>query len=272
MDLKFESRGKTYPAGDKILVMQGFSASEYSVNISDNAQYEGGSVAGVKIAPRPLHIELLEDNTGREAFLSFFNPKYEGVLTVTVDGQSRIIGYRVETFNVRQENMSLPPVLEIDLICPDPYFYDADDFGKNIAGRQALFAFPFVWRAERDLASDYKVFTDQTLIVNRGDVETGLTVEFRCTGAVENPKIELMSTGEYMRILKSCEAGDTIVFETNTARKNIYVNGEKYTNFDPASTFFSLQEGENVLKYGTDSGYESLDVYVRYRARYLGVV
>ena len=270
--MKFESRERTYPAGDKILVAEGFSASDYTVNISDNAQYEGGSVAGVKIAPRPLHIELLEHNANRESFLSFFNPKYEGKLTLAVDGQSRQIYYRVEKFNVRQENMSLPPVLEVDLICPDPYFYDVDDFGKNIAARQALFAFPFVWPVGREIASDYKVFTDQTLILNKGDVQTGLTVEFRCTGAVENPKIELVSTGEYMRILKSCEAGDTILFETNTASKNIYVNGEKYTNFDPASTFFSLKEGENVLKYGSDSGYESLDVYVRYRAKYLGVV
>lgn len=272
LELKFVSNGKTYIAGDKALVMNGFSGNDYSVNMADNAQYDGGSVAGVKIEPRALHLELLEEFTNRINYLAFFNPKHEGTLTITVEGKSRSIGYYIEKFNVRQENLCNPPVLEIDLICPDPYFYDVDNFGKNIAGKVALYAFPFVWLSNRDIVSDYKVFTDETLIVNRGDVETGLIINFTCTGAVTNPKIELMNTGEYMRILRTMAAGDTIQFETNTARKNIYVNGEKYTNFDPSSTFFRLAEGDNILKYGSDSGYESLNVYVYYRAKYLGVI
>lgn len=255
-----------------MLVMQGFSGNDYSINVTDNAQYDGGSVTGVKIEPRALHLELLEDYKNRSSYLSFFNPKHEGTLTVMVDDKSRMIGYRVEKFNVREENLFNPPVLEIDLICPDPYFYDVDNFGKNIAGKLALYAFPFVWLAGKDILSDYKVFTDQTLILNKGDMETGLIINFTCTSAVINPKIELVNTGEYMRILRNMAAGDTVQFETNTARKNIYVNGKKYTNFDPASTFFRLAEGENILKYGSDSGYESLNVYVYYRTKYLGVI
>lgn len=270
--MKFESNGKTYTADDKVLVMSGFSGNDYTVNMAGNAQYDGGSVTGIKIEPRALHIELLENFTNRSNYLAFFNPKYEGTLTVTVEKKSRMIGYRVEKFNVRQQNICNPPVLEVDLICPDPYFYDVENFGKNIAAKQALYAFPFVWLVGKDIVSDYKVFTDQTLIVNKGDVETGLIIHFTCTGAVTNPKIELVNTGEYMRILRTMASGDTIQFETNTARKNIYVNGEKYTNFDPASTFFHFAEGENVLKYGSDSGYESLNAYVYYRAKYLGVI
>ncbi len=251
--------------------MEGFSASEYIFNISDNAVYDGGSVSGVKIASRPLFIEIEEDVSNQSHYLSFFNPKKTGVLYVTVGKNTKLINYQIARFNVKQSNSYDPPVLQIELICPDPYFYDVDDFGKNIASRQALYAFPFVWLEGKDLISDYKVFTDETMIINRGDVETGLIIDFKCTGAVTNPKIEILGTGEFMRILRVMELGDTIQFETNTARKNIYVNGVKYTNFDPGSTFFSLQEGENILKYSSDTGYEFLDVYVRYRAKYLGV-
>lgn len=271
-ELVFKSNGKEYRAKDKILSLEGFAASDYEVNISKNALYDGGNITGIKISSRNINVQFEEDNRNKNRLLNFFNPKYDGTLYATIGTVTKYINYRVERFGLVQKNLSIPPVISVDLICPDPYFYDVKDDGRNIAGRQALFAFPFIWQRDRGLVSDYKVFTDQTLVVNDGDVETGLTVEFRCTGAVENPKIELVSTGEYMRILKSCEAGDTILFETNTANKNIYVNGEKYTNFDPASTFFSLREGENVLKYGSDSGYEALDVYVHYRAKYLGVV
>ncbi len=252
--------------------MEGFSASEYQISISNNAVYDGGSVSGVKIASRPLYIEIREDISNRSGYLSFFNPKNEGVLYVTVGYVERFIVYRVAKLNVKQSNLALPPVLQLELICPDPYFYDIDDFGKNIASRRAMYGFPFVWPVGKGLISDYKVFTDQTLILNRGDVSTGLIVDFKCTGSVLNPRVELVNTGEYMRILRAMAAGDVVRFETNTARKNIYVNGAKYSNFDPASTFFSLQEGNNVLKYGSDSGYTALNVYVRYRAKYLGVL
>jgi hypothetical protein len=266
-ELRFVSGGQTYIADD-VTAFDGFMASDYVVNISNHAVYDGGGVSGIKIAPRSLYIEIPEDASNQSRYLAFFNPKKEGVLYVICGNTIRMINYRVQSFDVEQLYLSSPPTLKIDLICPDPYFYDVDDFGKNIASRVAKYAFPFVW-LEKPLISDYKVFTDQTLILNKGDVETGLTVEFKCTGAVENPKIELVTTGEYMRIIREMEAGDTVVFETNTARKNIYVNGDKYTNFDPSSTFFSLAEGNNILKYGSDTGYTSLDVYVRYRAKYL---
>ncbi len=270
--LLFESNGKKYTAGDNILSIDGFSASDYDIKISNHALYDGGSVLGARISPRSLQIQIEEKWANKNNYLSFFNPKNDGVLYVTVGVVQRLINYRVEKFKVTQKNISYPPVLTIDLICPDPYFYDVEDYGKNIAGKQALFAFPFIWLSTKDIVTDYKVFTDETLIVNKGDVQTGLVINFTCTSAVTNPRIELVNTGEYMRILRTMIAGDTVQFETNTARKNIFVNGQKYTNFDPASTFFNLKEGENILKYGSDSGYESLDVYVYYRAKYLGVI
>lgn len=272
VQLRFVSGGKEYTVSNKITLLEGFSASDYIINIADNAVYDGGSISGVKIASRSLHIKTEEDVSNRSRYLAFFNPKKEGVLYATVGDTQRLINYRVEKFNVAQSNLNDTPVLDIELICPDPYFYDVDDFNKNIASRRALYGFPFIWLDGKDLLSDYKMFTDETLIVNKGDVETGLIVDFICTGAVTNPKITLVETGEYMRILRTMVQGDTIQFETNTARKNIYVNGSKYTNFDPASTFFSLAEGSNTLKYSSDTGYEYLNVYVRYRAKYLGVI
>lgn len=270
LELRFESGGRVYNT-EEILTLEGFEASDYVVNLSDNATYDGGSVSGVKVAARPLYIEIQEgvEASRRRQWLPFFNPKKEGTLYVIRGDTRRMINYRVQAFEVEQPHLQYPPVLKIDLICPDPYFYDVDDFGKNIASKVAQYGFPFIWQVDRGLISDYKVFTDQTLILNRGDVETGLIVDFKCTGAVTNPKIELVNTGQFMRILRTMAAGDTVRFETNTARKNIYVNGAKYTNFDPASTFFSLAEGQNILKYGSDTGYTSLDVYVRYRAKYL---
>lgn len=256
---------------DTFLKLEGFAASEYEISLADNAQYDGGCVAGRTIRPRPLYIEYEDMSINSSLFLSMFNPKYAGKLTVTLNDDTKYINYEVAAFNVLQENLNDAPVLQIDLICPDPYFYEVDDFNKNIASRQALWGFPFVQMASVGFVSDYKVFTDQTLILNRGDVETGLIIDFKCNDMVVNPKIELWGTGEYMRIFREMSAGDTIKFETNTARKNIYVNGERYTNFDPGSTFFQLREGENILKYGSDQGYDMLDVYVRYRAKYLGV-
>jgi hypothetical protein len=270
LELRFESGGKTY-SSEEMLTLEGFEASDYVINLSDNATYDGGSVSGVKVAARPLYIEIQESEevSRRRQWLTFFNPKKEGILYVTRGDTQRMVSYRVQAFEVEQPHLQYPPVLKIDLICPDPYFYDIDDFGKNIASRRALYGFPFIWPVSKGLISDYKVFTDETLILNKGDVETGLIVDFKCTGAVTNPKIELVNTGQYMRVLRTMAAGDTIQFETNTARKNIYVNSQKYTNFDPASTFFSLAEGENILRYGSDTGYTSLDAYVRYRAKYL---
>lgn len=270
-ELRFESGGRVYTVTD-VQALDGFAASDYVINLSDNATYDGGSVSGIKIAARPLYIEITEDAGNRSHYMSFFNPKKGGVLYVTIGDTRRFINYRVQNFEIEQPHLEYPPVLKIDLICPDPYFYDVEDGYRDIASRKALYGFPFLWPVNQGIMSDYKVFTDQALVINKGDVETGLIIDFKCTGPVTNPKIENVSTGEFMRIMQDMEVGDTIRFETNTARKNIYFNGEKYTNFDPASTFFSLAEGNNILKYGSDSGYTSLNVLVRYRAKYLGVI
>ena len=80
------------------------------------------------------------------------------------------------------------------------------DFGKDLAASVPLFAFPFVWLAGRDYTSDYRQFSTNFLVINKGDVDTGMKVTFIAKGVVKNPKLYLQN-GQYLRVL-----GDLVTF------------------------------------------------------------
>ncbi len=275
MILKFEAAGQTILAGGdydfKILTAEGFEAGDYEFTSAANAQIDGLTITGRRTAARELTVKIECKDSERGRIIAFHNPKLTGKLTATINGRTRWIPYVVKRFRFLQENLYDPLVYQLTMTCPQPYFLDMSDFGKDLAASVPLYAFPFVWLAGRDYTSDYRQFSTNFLVVNKGDVDTGMKVTFIAKGVVKNPKLYLQN-GQYIRVIVDLTKGDQLSIETNKGKKSILLNGVNIINrIDRQSTFIGLATGENTLTYTADDGYMNLEVRLYYTPMYLGV-
>ncbi|MNJ51482.1 Phage tail protein [compost metagenome] len=112
--------------------------------------------------------------------------------------------------------------------------------------------------------------------VNSGDVETPVEIHYK--GPATNPVVESETTGEYIKVNYELTAEDTLIINTAFGNKRVEVLNDDGTRtnvfhwIDLGSTFFQLQPGRNMLKYGSD--YESeqaaATVMIYWYNKYLG--
>jgi len=280
IDIKLECNGKILEIGKdklyKLINIEGISSSEYSVDIVNNAQFDGGTVKSKRVESRLITITAeypsTEDTeTRRQNLIRFFNPYLTGKLYVNYSGVKRVINYEVAGFKDSRENLYDPLKFIINLICPNPFFKDEREFSKNMAGKINSITVPFTIPASGMIMSA-KVLRQEATIINNGDKETGLIISFIAKGEVRNPKIENLTTGKFLRIVVDLMPGDILTINTNKGNKMIELNGKNISQkMDRSSSFIDMQVGENILKYSADKGYTNLNVYPKWTAEFFGV-
>lgn len=298
--IELTCNGKTLRMGPNedidITKVTGLESSELELSTSDNALVDGASVDGKKIKPRPIHIEASfksnkNNPENRARVIQFFNPKYTGRALIINMSVSRNIEYELEgwTFGTAQ-NMDNKLRILVDLICPDPYMLNVDNFGKNMANISPLFAFPWRVLATRatgkldyppkarglmlgGMTMGYRTLHKEVVLSNDGDVPTGVQIQFIATrGSVTNPKITNTGTGQFMRVKVVMQQGDILLIDTNDRHQVITLNGVNcYQRIDRQSEPFQLAVGDNYLEYDADGNYTNLDVILFYTPKYLGV-
>ena len=235
-----------------ITKVTGLESSELEISTSDNALVDGVSVDGKKIGKRPIHIEAKfrsgrNNSENRAAVIKFFNPKYKGKALITNMGISRNIEYELEGWTFAdQRNLDTRLGIIADLMCPDPYMLNVDNFGRNMAHYTAQFHFP--WHslksriAEKDIypakarglllggvITGYRTLRKEVVLVNDGDVSTGVQIQFVANrGSVKNPKITNVRTGQFMRICCDMARGDILLVDTDARHQVIELNGRNY--------------------------------------------
>jgi len=302
MDIALECRGQVMRFGMSgtgerrefgITKIEGLESSELEISRTDNALVDGATVDGKRIKCRPVHLEatLRDDRNNavnRQRIIKFFNPKYTGQLTVDHSGTRRTIGYELEGWNFVAKNGNVHNRLSIvaDLVCPDPFWKNTDNFGRNMADISRHIAFP--WRVVREKAAvpdpyrclalpgqitGYRTLTRKVHLPNDGDVPAGVQVQFIAErGPCLNPVIELSGSGRFVRVKTAMEQGDVLVVDTRKRHQVIELNGENvYQRIDRLSDPFELEVGDNFLEYGADENYTNLDVRIFYTPLYLGV-
>lgn len=271
----------------------GLESSAVSLSTSDNALVDGVTVDGKKIKARPIHIEaafrdLKNNPENRAKVIKFFNPKYTGKALITNMGVSRNIEYELEGWSFKtQTRLTDRLKIVVDLLCPDPYMLNTDNFGKNMAAYTPLFAFP--WRVTSSkvsglqapysgmalggIAMAYRTLHQEVALANDGDVPTGVIIKFVATrGPVKNPRVAKVGTYNFMRVKVDMAMGDVLVVDTNERHQIVELNGVNcYQKVDRASNPFQLDVGDNYLEYAADENYVNLDVNLYYTPKYLGV-
>jgi hypothetical protein len=157
---------------------------------------------------------------------------------------------------------------EITLIAADPRRYALAEqsvtFGVNVApatGHGIVFPLAF----DFDFGSEGEI-TGGTPVQVAGTVETPPTFTFR--GPCTSPSITNVTTGKTWRYTGSLLAGETLVVDIDAATVMLGGTGNRYYLVDPASDWWMLVPGQNVLTYAA-AGAGTGDVTVKWRSAWL---
>lgn len=260
----------------KIISIEGLSASDYEVNIVPSGQNHGGRVSGKRIAERMITIEgryrgPLNAGDVEEWLIGFFSPLKAGHMVVHKNGVSRYIDFDVQGFQVKRENIGKPLKFQVILIAAKPFFKDINEFADNMASRINRIRAPFVIKPY-GLVASVKRYNQEARITNKGHKDTGIRIEIKVSGKVVNPRIDNLTTGQYIKVNTILKNGDVLLINTNKGETDITLNGVSITNLkDRGSRYFRMEPGDNVLKYNADEGYMCMDVFPRHTPEYLGV-
>lgn len=164
----------------------------------------------------------------------------------------------------------------IDFYCPIPFWNEESDTQATISYWKGNFKFPSVIPKNKGIYMGYKSPSLIVNVYNHGDVETGMRIEFKALGSLNNPSLFNVNTREYIKINKGMIAGEKIIVNTNYGQKKIQstINGE--TNdilnyMDLSSTFLQLSTGDNLFRYDAETNLNNLQVSIYYNPKYLGV-
>jgi hypothetical protein len=283
-------------------------ASPYHVNMKDvsglsdirNAIYsinsmgqDGDTYLGNRIESRDIEIigNIKERNKEQAQRLRrnlnhILNPQYNASLIYEFGTFKRVIGCKVNNAPIFIKK----PIYEeftIQLLCLNPFWREEQEIREDIAAWVGGFEFPI--RDADDQPDGLEIpmdgsweigYRQPSLIINvynGGDVRAGIQVEFRALGALANPSLLNVNTGEFIRLNKDMAAGDVLNVSTGYGEKAVTLrtrDGEMSDAFrylDVDSSYLQLEPGDNVFTYGADTNETSLEVAIYHNNFYLGV-
>ena len=259
----------------KIYKAEGLTGLPYNFTTSTSPQIPGASIDNRRAEARNINVELDCDHELREHALSFFNPMYVMRLICEWNGVKRWIAGYVKPVKVIGKNIYDKITLGIELYCPDPYWNDMSNYGKDITFRKALMAFPFVMLRDRGLIASYRVAGNTITVANTGDVAVPIRVVFRAHGDITNPRISLTDARnrtQFIQINTPMSRGDTLDISTDPREIYVRLNGQSVLNrSDRLSTFFQLPVGASLFSYEAGQEFDSVSVVVYFTPQFLGV-
>ena len=138
----------------------------------------------------------------------------------------------------------------IELIAPNPFWYDPTQVESIMIGFSGGFSFPF------SFPFNLGTVGSEIEVTNFGNIETPIMIYFY--GEVVDPTIQNLTTDEDIIVTKTVSDGDILIINTAFGEKSaLILSGGVYTNafeyIDPDSVFWKLAPGSNTLKYTVTS-------------------
>jgi len=283
--------GAPEKSGFLILGIDGLGPAKATINSTDLATMDGGLFNSSRLSQRNIVMAFafLFKNTIEEVRLEsyrYFPIKRRIKFEIETENRTcEIYGY-VES---NEPNIFQPQVTtSVSVICPNPYFYSKEKVITIFNGEVPLFEFPFSNEstASKLLKMGEIINRVEDTVVYEGDVDVGVVITLSMIGAVVDPTIYNITTGEAMAINSvrlaalanniGLKANDEIVITTIKGNKSIVLNRDGIeinilNALDKESDWFQLSRGDNVFRYAASSGETNMQFRVEHRILYDGV-
>jgi hypothetical protein len=145
----------------------------------------------------------------------------------------------------------------------NPFWYSEASIIETFLGVEPLFYFPFTMSTTTPIVFGNVI--PNNIAVNEGQAEAPVTI--RIVGACVNPRIDNVTTGEFIQFKDlTMQATDELLIDTTFGQKKVELNGVNVFNkLDFSSTFFNLIIGENEIEFKDDSGSTDATIHFIYR-------
>lgn len=261
-----------------ITEITGLNPPEATINTNTTAIMDGARFNSAKLNMRTINIAFAIEYDAPQNRLEVYKViqskkhitlAYTGeVVDVTIDGyvQSIDIAY----FAMKQ-------IVTVAILCPFPYFKDAQEMIDDLSSLINDFHFPFSSTASPQIVFGHIESVNNVNVVNSGTVEVGMTIELYAMASVTNPKIYNYITNDYIGLDFEMQTGDQITINTTAGNKTVTLlrNGVTTNLFNyisQGSTWLQLEVGGNEFVYTVDSGsVSSLSVIMSHNDLYEGV-
>lgn len=255
----------------------GLNPPPATLNKSVNTTAHGSKINSVRIEERNIVIYLKPERNIENSRIKIYKYFPDGeFVTVYFSNSTRnvYISGVVETVEVNQfEN---PQIMQISIICNDPFFKDVKTLKQSFSDVMPKFKFPFAIPESGVVFSSYETKA-RVNIENTGDVDTGVQITLIAAGNdIKNPTIYDLTHGIKMSLNITMQKTDRVVIKSTYFEKTItLIRDGVATNaigyMRPDSKWFNLSAGENIFSYECESGSENLKIELSADVLYSGV-
>lgn len=277
-------------SGFVVREITGIGPAKADVNTSGVATMDGDIYNSARLQGRNIVLTLAfagDAEVSRHKSYQYFPVKKPILLTFKTDArQVRTAGY-VES-NI--PNVFSPETsAQISVICPDPFFYDANPDYQAAAfyGVEPAFEFPYENNSTVAKLTEFGVVqrvVEQNIYYS-GDVPTGLVIRIRTLGpvgdiSVHNTVLHTKLTVYQDRLTSMLGTGSqngdeiTIVTSPKQKRAQLLRDGSYYNIINALGWDFdwlTLEPGDNLMAFTATSGVDNVQLTILHDNIYEGV-
>lgn len=254
----------------------GLNPPQATVNSAAHITTDGSSINSVRLENRNivLYMAIEGDIEANRIKLYKYFP-IKKTVTLYFSNGSREVYIQGTVELIECDLFTSKQVAQISIICPKPYFKDVEYLISNFSDVMPLFEFPFSI-PESGMEFSAIKRNIRKLIVNAGDVESGMVIELFAIGTVVNPVLyDVLKQGK-MSLNITMQTSDKIVINTNVGEKSIqFISGGVVSNalgyMGRDSSWFTMGAGDNVFTYDCESGANNLQITIKTAVLYSGV-
>lgn len=247
-----------------------------NVNTSSNATGDGSTVNSVRVPNRNLVLYMTIEGdveTNRINLYKYF--PYKKTIELYYKNGTRDVYIEGVVEKVTPAHFNEKQIAQVSIICPQPYFKAVSDLVSYFSEVSSLFQFPFSIAKE---GIEFSAITTniRKSIINTGEVESGVIIELNAIGTVVKPVIYDVFKRTHIALNFTMEINDKITINTHHGKKSITLTRNGVTTnamgyMTPDSHWLTLDVGDNVFTYDSESGNANLQLTFTTTAMYGGV-
>jgi hypothetical protein len=258
--------------------VEGLTVPQIVNNVASGGTVDGAFYNSSRMETRNIVItvRLVGDIEGnRQRLYKMFSLKKSNTIFFKNENRDlKIIGY-VEV--IEGDLFTEAESIQISIICPRPYWENAQTISEELSYTIKQFKFPFAIESDDPIPLSEYTSTPLVEVLNRGDVECGAIFTVTFSGTVENLIIynttNQQAIGfnatftEFSGVLTiDTRAGYLAAYRTNGATKTNLIN-----KLIDGAKWIKLDVGVNELTFLTSSGGNNVNITIEAAELYGGV-
>lgn len=263
------------PNNNYIVELEGLTDFEVAINTTIAGNSSGSVYNSSRTEEREIPLSIMprgDVEKNRIALYRYFVAEKPVKIFYKNGSRDVFIEGRVQKFG--GSLFSDKETLDLSVLCPQPYWQSVSEIVTDISDVLPAFSFPFAIEADGIPFSEIEKGLDK-VVVNNGDVESGIIIEMQADGEVINPIIYDAYGGSFA-LNYTMQAGDLITINTYKGQKSVKLlrDGKETYLFKYVAgmpTWFLLEPGDNTFTHSTESGSEFLQIRYRFFNLYEGV-